>query len=223
MKVCFGLATYNRNVCIDFLDSMMRTIPFLIERGIEIEMCVVAGQCFIAEARNDIVRHFLFKSEADCLFFIDSDQGWDPLAVVRLLEHPAEVVGGVVPKRTDEPDFNIGGLTGDIENDWLEVAVVGTGFMRIKRSVFAKLDAAFPEYQELHTISGSTPYFQAGFYEGNFRGEDVFFCLQWRKAGGQCWIYPDINFTHRGDKAWNGNFHRYALSKELYTVRQQES
>lgn len=220
MQVCFGIATYEKNVCIDFLDSMMRTIPELVARNWEIKVCVVAGNCFIDMARNDIVRHFLSQTQADSLFFIDQDQGWDPMGVVRLLEHPAEVVGGVVPKKCEPVDYNIGGLTGAIEHDWLEISEVGTGFMRIKREVFARLDEAFPEYKELHTISGSTPYFQSGFYNSHFTGEDVFFCRQWRKAGGKCWIYPDINFKHRGHKVWDGNFHKYALEKQLYTVRQ---
>lgn len=218
MKVVFGTATFEKSVCIEYLDSMVRTVPELMARGWEVKLCIISGNCFVDSARNDIVRSFLADG-ADSLFFIDSDQGWDPLAVVRLLEHPAELVGGVVPKRCDGPEFNIGGLNGHVESDWLEVSEVGTGFMRIRRSVFTKMDAAYPEYSDLVTMSGATAYFRHGFHDGAFLGEDVFFCRQWRKLGGTIWIYPDISFSHRGSKVWTGNFHTFALDKQIYTVK----
>ena len=39
--------------------------------------------------------------------------------------------------------------------------------------------------------------------------EDYAFCDRWREIGGQLWVYPDIEFTHTGNKSFTGNFHKY--------------
>jgi hypothetical protein len=41
---------------------------------------------------------------------------------------------------------------------------------------------------------------------GQFWGEDYYFAQRWRDMGGQVWCDPDIQFTHRGSKAWEANF-----------------
>jgi hypothetical protein len=39
---------------------------------------------------------------------------------------------------------------------------------------------------------------------GEYWGEDFFFAQRWRQMGGSCWIDPNIRFTHRGSKTWDG-------------------
>ncbi len=41
---------------------------------------------------------------------------------------------------------------------------------------------------------------------GTWSGEDYFFAERWREMGGEVWVDPDIEFTHRGSKAWKANF-----------------
>lgn len=41
---------------------------------------------------------------------------------------------------------------------------------------------------------------------GEWWGEDYWFAQRWREMGGTCWVDPDIQFTHRGSKAWEANF-----------------
>ena len=41
---------------------------------------------------------------------------------------------------------------------------------------------------------------------GQFWGEDYWFTERWRRMGGKIWVDPEIEFTHRGSKAWAANF-----------------
>lgn len=41
---------------------------------------------------------------------------------------------------------------------------------------------------------------------GQFWGEDYWFTERFRAMGGQIWVDPDIQFTHRGSKAWSSTF-----------------
>jgi hypothetical protein len=46
----------------------------------------------------------------------------------------------------------------------------------------------------------------AGSEIAQFWGEDFYFAERWREMGGEIWVDPDVNFSHRGSKAWVGNF-----------------
>jgi hypothetical protein len=41
---------------------------------------------------------------------------------------------------------------------------------------------------------------------GTWWGEDYFFAERWREMGGEVWVDPEIEFTHRGSKAWKACF-----------------
>jgi hypothetical protein len=46
-------------------------------------------------------------------------------------------------------------------------------------------------------------------------GEDMFFCRQLVAMGEYAWIDSDVTFTHRGSKAWKGNFYEHCVSTGL--------
>ena len=56
--------------------------------------------CDVAESRNYLSRSFLQDEEATHLLFIDSDMGFAPDAVSRLLQFGAPVVGAIYPRRS---------------------------------------------------------------------------------------------------------------------------
>jgi len=167
---------------------------------------------------------YFLKSDCTDLFFIDADQGWDPAAVPRVLSYSEEIVGGLPPKKCDPPSFHSNALTGVIQNGLFQSLECGTGFLRIKRSVFAKIDKAYPELKTCNPLHSEIPYFQTGFRHGEiiphkgFIGEDMFFCRLWMGMGEFVWIDSDITFTHRGSKAWKGNFFEHAKSIGLLTA-----
>ena len=90
--------------------------------------------------------------------------------------------------------------------------------MCIARSVFERMDKAFPELSE--RVGGPfdwpyTPYFQTGMGKYGWNGEDMFFCHQLSAMGESVWIDSDVSFTHRGTKAWKGNFYEHLIDKGL--------
>jgi hypothetical protein len=121
------------------------------------------------------------------------------------------------PKKCDEPNFHSNAMTGRMSRTHgiFEAHEAGTGFMRIKRSAFEKLDKAYPELKTADRESPDTPYFQSGIIDGGFMGEDIFFCRRWVGMGEVLWIDADVTFTHRGSKAWKGNFYDHCISTGL--------
>jgi hypothetical protein len=59
--------------------------------------------------------------------------------------------------------------------------------------------------------------------DGTRLGEDVYFSVKYRSAGGKMWIEPRINFEHWGSYMWEGNYDTYLrqLPKEkLYDSKE---
>lgn len=199
-EVFFGTPSYDKTLTVDYNQSLVQSAILLTKMGIEVHHEVLAGNCFLGRARNVIVEDFLASTATD-LIFVDADVGFDPKVLPRILSYEEEIVAGLVPKRDTESDsvYHQNALTGVVSHGLFQTLEAPTAFMRIKRSVFDKLDK---------------PYFRAESSEDAF-GEDIYFCRHWCARGGTLWIDSDITFTHRGSKAWRGNFYDHAVKTGL--------
>ena len=177
----------------------------------QIDVRTISRDPYIHRARNALVTEFL-QGEATDLLFLDSDVGFDPTALARIGHAEKPFVAGVYPKKTDgELDFPLDilpGIQATDMNGLLEVRMVPTGFLRLNRSVF--------EHMPYEIYRGTKGQVQFGYFDtflggGEFIGEDVRFCRQWRERGGKIWLLPDITFQHLGFKTWEGNFHQHLL------------
>lgn len=193
MNIFIATPTYDEWVSMEYSSSLFETGVRLTQANIGVYHAVAPGNPFLDMARNDLVAKFL-ASDADDLMFIDADVGWDSKVITRLLSYPQEVVGGLVPKRDQKSDstYHQNALTGVMSAEGLFQSLeIPTAFVRIKRSAFAKLKA---------------PYYKIGANPQDF-GEDIYFCRRWAEIGEFCWVDSDITFSHRGGKAWKGNFY----------------
>ena len=197
----FATPSYDATVCVDYCNAMLKAAVLLTSAGVKIEHYVHAGDIFIDKARNSIVEAFLDSGATD-LIFVDADVGFDARALPRILMYEELVVGGLVPKRDKfkDDEYHMNALTGVISPQGLFQSLeIPTAFVRIKREVFTKL---------------KRPFFKIGSSESDF-GEDIYFCRKLMQLGEFCWIDSDISFTHRGTKAWTGNFYDHCISKGI--------
>jgi hypothetical protein len=214
--VLFATPTFDKSVSVDFHASMLSSVGECFKHGIAWDCRLLAGNQFTDLARNELVHHFLTSDAGFTdLIFIDADEGWDAKVIPRILAHDKAVVAALPPKKCDPPAFHANALTGVMEDGLFQALEAGTGFMRIRRNVFARMDARFPELAEsVDQAFGwpHTPYFQSGNTKYGRLGEDIFFCRQLVAMGECVWIDADVDFTHRGSKAWRGNFYDHCVS-----------
>lgn len=203
MEVFFGTPAYDKAVSVDYNRSLVGSAVLLTKLGVEVHNYLLAGNCFLGMARNAIAQAFL-ETRATDLLFIDADVGWDPQVLPRILAYEEEIVGGLIPKRDtgSESCFHQNALTGVMQNGLFQSLELPTAFMRIKRSAFAKLKMPY-----FRTESSAEEY-----------GEDIYFCRRWCETGGYLWIDADITFTHRGSKAWSGNFYEHCVRTGVLKV-----
>ena len=217
--VLFATPTFDKTVSVDFHTSMLGTYARLWKAGIPCDSHIVAGNQWVDTARNEAVHYFLNAEVGFTdLVFIDSDQGWDPAVIERIVRDKHLVVGALPPKKCDPVTYHMNGLTGVIEGHLFQSIECGTGLMRIKREIFARLDERHPDLAiatQTQFPSPHMPYFQTGNTKYGRIGEDVFFCRLLREIGEFIWIDSDVDFTHIGHKRWKGNFYEHCVATGL--------
>jgi hypothetical protein len=207
-----------------------------------IEFHLRPGDSLVTRARNDCVAFFLAEPRFTHLFFIDADIGFRQEAALRLLRADRDIAAGVYPlKRTNWPssgtpqgttqtDFealytrytvNTGKAGQDVDlaidaDGFMQVREAPTGFMCIKRGVFDRLIAAYPE------LSYVSDWPKGRFPEGTkhyrffdtmidpesrrYLSEDYAFCRLWERIGGEVYVDAKSNLTHQGETLYRGDF-----------------
>lgn len=232
-KLLIATPTRTGEAYADYIASLRATIDLLNAAGIPYDYWTLDGDSYVDRARNSICGRFL---ESDCtdLLFIDSDHGWDPMGVFRLLLHEDEIVGGSYPikndwehwsavLRLDENRVPMGKLLPD-GGALLEAEILPAGFMRIRRTALARFRDHYPE-RWVHEPSADlanpdrryTVFFHRTYDFDNHcgRGEDTEFCRLWRAMGGTLWVEPRITIRHYGAKAWEGNLDAWLRGLKL--------
>ena len=202
--------SYNGEFNCHFVVSLLQTIKCLDKAGIQYSILFEVYNSLIGGARNILADAFL-KSGCSHMLTIDSDQGWSPEVIPRMLELDKDCLTGAVISRKPNceeyalkintyqdmtPKVNEQGLISCFSN--------GVAFALIKRTVFEKIKAK-KEYK-----TNVYPFFQHIYNEdGSEFGEDMYFINEWNKIG-ETWIYPDITFKHGTNE---GNYHQFLLKQ----------
>jgi hypothetical protein len=171
----------------------------------------------IAFGRNQIVQNFLNETDADWLWFIDTDQTWEPGVLERMVQsaHPTErpILGALVFSVTPGEAQEIAPtLWGVVDNQFsritqvpkvgiLEVAATGTGCVIIHRSVLEGVrDLPVPDTDLTH---GDTawPWFKYADWtnaqgKAIVMGEDLTFFLRASAAGFRAFVDTTIEVGH---------------------------
>jgi hypothetical protein len=101
-----------------------------------------------------------------------------------------------------------------IENNLTEVRHIATGFMMVKRNVFAQMFKAMPETKYTDDVSflreneneNAYALFDTAVEVGHYFSEDWLFCSRWNKLGGKVYADVSINLSHNGVETFNGSY-----------------
>ena len=247
-KVFIAIPTYDGKLNIKTAYNLAQLMPRAFQHGVSFNLSHMSGCSLITMARNSLVNEFL-KTDCQELLFIDSDVNFNPQDVIALLALDKEVIGGPYPKKAikwrsvkkaleKNPDLDaqlLEKVTGDYVfnpvkgtaqftvTEPLDVLEIGTGFMMVKREVFAKMEEAYPmiRYKPDHVgqanFDGSR-YIHAFFDtvidskdsitgggSDRYLSEDYMFCQMWRKIGGQIFLCPWMKTAHIGTYHFQGD------------------
>jgi hypothetical protein len=215
-----------------YVQSLINLIAILGAKGYKTSCAFMFNESLITRARCNMAHQFL-QTDADYLFWIDSDIRFRAEDVIKMLESDVDVIGGIYPKKeinwetvknaAIDGKEDLQKYTGSFVVNLLnaepsvtvpadqpcEVSAIGTGFMLIKRDVFEQLKPHTQTYvSDMSHLGGQEIY---GFYldpidpeSKRLLSEDYFFCHQWRKIGGKVHAAPWCNLGHMGTYLFEG-------------------
>lgn len=207
-KVFISTPAYEGKVYVQYALSLVDTCTLLLQNNYEPVIRIPTGGSLLVADRNRIIQAF-WESECDYLLCLDSDLGWDPRAVIKLLKSGKDFTGGVYPTRqgrgfTFRPTTDESGKIDMCSTTkLLKMEYIPAGFMLLTRKAIKQMREHF---QHLYYCpKGSTNPLEAGYclfdtevWQGEFWGEDYVFCRRAREAGLDIWVDPLINFDHAG-------------------------
>lgn len=186
----------------------------------KVDVAVQWGDALIARARQDLVTRFLETPHATHLLFVDSDIGFTPDQVFRLMEFEVEMAAGVYPykhldlerarrvladrKNAPRPAIWSYGVEFEdpsriaLKDGFARALSSGMGFTLFKRSVFEKMIGRYPELQYTSGFLPTDPFPQS-------RNRYALFNDMIDEASGH-YLSEDLSFCRRwtrmGGEIW---------------------
>jgi len=202
--------------------------------GIDWTLETMVNESLISRARNTLTAKFLDMAEATHLFFVDADIGWEPWHLLVLLNRDVDVIGGLYPMKTMPIKWVVNGFEGAEEGpDGLqEVSKAGTGFLLMKKHVFAKMNS-HPAVKQYKNDIGLDPkydqylktYFDTAVRQNRYYSEDWTFCENWRDLGGKIYVDKRVLLRHSGSYVFCMENQQYLMDNigPMYVQAQQNN
>lgn len=159
-------------------------------------------------------------AKADVIVFIDHDVSWKPADLLKLIETEGDVIAGLYRFKTPDEVRYMGvldDLDGNVQvraDGCIKATLVPAGFLKVTRHAVNKFMQTYPALMYGEASAPSVDLFNHGAHKGAWWGEDYSFCRNWRDAGGDIWIVPDLDLTHHSaDQDFPGNYHQFLLSQ----------
>lgn len=233
--------SYDGKIFFNNIVSLLNFQDAARKIGMPNQYLMMQGISSISHARNSAVATFLSNPDWTHLFWVDADIGFSVESALRLLQSDYEIAAGVYPHKSEtwpahklakgttyadflaqyqnytinarvQPDQPFLDLE-ILDNGFMEMGDVPTGFMVIKRSVFEKLMKHYPElrYRPSHNDADDNGCYYR-FYDTTidpksncFLTEDFSFCRLWEAIGGKIYIDATSDLSHQGMKMYHGN------------------
>lgn len=157
-------------------------------------------------------------AKADVIIYLDYDLSWDAQDLLTILKTDGDVVAGTYRFKQEKEEY-----MGSYEQDahgrpktrldgCIKAIQAPAGFLKVTKEAVAKFMTAYPELVYGPPYNPSIDLFNHGAHKGLWYGEDYAFCRNWRDAGGDVWIVPNLNINHHSkDTEFKGNYHEYLL------------
>ena len=191
--------------------SLFNLGKLLARNNIPHGLLTQANSSLITQGRSKIANFFLNNTDHEYLFFLDSDIGFNPEDVLKLLSHQVDIVSGAYPMKTIPVRYCIHiQQPEERQGDLLKITGNGMGFVLVHRNVLLKMAQNFPELQYIPStddsnvppteqeLNNSYHYFMEHKENNAFMSEDKSFFHRARMLGYDVWLDTSIKLQHVG-------------------------
>lgn len=225
-KPFFVICQYS-GVTAETCSSLVMTASLLAKKGMDFSLAMPSDS-MLSRSREESAAFFLSATACTHLFFLDADIAFHPSAVVRMLEHDVDVVGGLYRKRVldwqcldlardaglqDVQQF-VGPYASclDTKSPITETGLVkakrlATGFLCISRSALERVAEAYPWLEYKGQNGPVRAIFEPIIKPGSCHpGEDYSFCERCLEQGIELWCDLAIDLDHIGPHRFRSSF-----------------
>ena len=191
-----------------FVNSLYESVLLGLKNDILLQPVFLANESILPMARNELI-NLAYNGKYNCMVFIDSDELWDPLALIEIIQSQKDVVAlPVVNKGDKDITFNVWRTENpqieDKTDGYLKIDRVGTGFLKMSKNVISNLW----ESSESCNFRGKQLKYVCEYSNnnGSFVGEDINLCHKIKELGYDIWLNPKYTVYHLGVKMYKGDF-----------------
>jgi hypothetical protein len=210
-----------------YVHSLMGTMQLLKQHGAQVSWMEEIYSSDLVISRNKLFGAFL-RSDFTHMLLVDSDQGWKPYDVIRMLMHKRDFIAAAGIRKVFPRSFAVN-VTDDFGNSVplkiepqtmiAEVSEVGSAFCVVTKAWAERMAAAYQDLQ----FRGTDDRKEYGIYNpmivrGKYKSEDFAVCHRWRSIGGKLYVLTDVSLDHVGAFVWRG-----AWIEELLEIGQQQA
>jgi glycosyltransferase involved in cell wall biosynthesis len=191
--------------------SLFNLGKLLARNNIPHGLLTQANSSLITQGRSKIANFFINNTDHEYLFFLDSDIGFNPEDVLKLLSHQVDIVSGAYPMKTIPVRYCINiQQPEERQGDLVKITGNGMGFVLVHRNVLLKMAQNFPELQYIpptddsnvppteQELNNSYHYFMEQKVDNAFMSEDKSFFYRARMLGYDVWLDTSIKLQHVG-------------------------
>ena len=191
--------------------SLFNLGKLLARNNIPHGLLTQANSSLITQGRSKIANFFINNTDHEYLFFLDSDIGFNPEDVLRLLSHQVDIVSGAYPMKTIPVRYCINiQQPEERQGDLVKITGNGMGFVLLHRNVLLKMAQNFPELKYIPStddsnvppsqeeMNNSYHYFMEHKENNAFMSEDKSFFHRARMLGYDVWLDTSIKLQHIG-------------------------
>lgn len=189
----------------------------LVRNNVHHGLLTLTNSSLITQARSKVANFFINNTEHDYLFFLDSDIGFNPEDVLKLMAHQVPIVSGAYPMKIIPERYCVDIVQPEQRHgDLVKINGNGMGFVLIHRQVFLDIAKQYPNLKyipsDYHSDTPHTPaemnnsyhYFAEHQSQNGFMSEDKSFFHRAQQVGYNIWLDTSIKLSHTGYHIYQG-------------------
>ena len=189
----------------------------LVRNNIHHGLLTLTNSSLITQARSKVANFFINNTEHEYLFFLDSDIGFNPEDVLKLMAHQVPIVSGAYPMKIIPERYCVDIVQPEERHgDLVKINGNGMGFVLIHRQVFLDIAKQYPNLKyipsDYHSDTPHTPaemnnsyhYFAEHQSQNGFMSEDKSFFHRAQQVGYNIWLDTTIKLNHTGYHIYQG-------------------
>lgn len=211
MSVMIALPCHGGIVTEKTTMSLFNLGKLLVRNNINHGLLTQANSSLITQGRSKCVNFFINNTDHEYLFFLDSDIGFNPEDVLKLLNHKVDIVSGAYPMKTIPIRYCVNIIQPEKrKGDLIKIEGNGMGFVIIHRNVFIKMAQNYPELKYIPPnddsnippsqaeIDNSYHFFMEHKRGDAFMSEDKSFFHRAINLGYDIWLDTTVKLQHLG-------------------------